>query len=192
MSDRTAFADLALPHLPALYRLARRLTRGSADAEDLVQETYLKALRNFARLRDRTRMKAWLCRIMTNNYLDHYRRRQEAPELVDIGELESFSLYQKIWDEDPLPYSDHLHDDFLAQFTDEDVRSALDNLPDSYRLPVVLAYVEDFSYRELARMLGCPMGTVMSRLHRGRRLLERELWEVARRRGYVQGGKIPT
>lgn len=186
MPDGESFADLAMPHLPALYRLARRLTRGTPDADDLVQETYLRALRHFGRLRDRDRIKPWLCRIMTNCYLDQYRRRQNEPELVDIGDLESFSLYQKIWDEDPLPYSDHLHEDFLAQFTDDDVRAAVDGLPESYRLPVVLAHVEEFSYKELARMLKCPVGTVMSRLHRGRRLLERALWEVARRRGYVR------
>jgi len=97
-----------------------------------------------------------------------------------------FSLYDRIADEDPFPYSDRLHEDFLAQFRDEDVRRALLTLPEAYRVPLVLLYAEGMTYRELAEVLACPVGTVMSRLHRGRKRLERELWECARQRGLVR------
>jgi RNA polymerase sigma-70 factor (ECF subfamily) len=117
--------------------------------------------------------------------------RQRAPErefpVGDLAELDRFSLYDLVWDEDPLPYSDHPHRDFLAQFPDDDVRQALQALPEAYRVPLVLLYVEDLSYRELADVLGCPVGTVMSRLHRGRKILERDLWACAKRRGFVKG-----
>jgi RNA polymerase sigma-70 factor (ECF subfamily) len=106
--------------------------------------------------------------------------------LKDDETLDRFSLYDRIVDEDPFPYSDDLHGDFLAQFHDEDVRRALLALPEAYRLPVVLVYVEDLTYRELADVLECPIGTVMSRLHRGRKALEHELWECAKRRGIIK------
>ena len=104
----------------------------------------------------------------------------------DLQDLDRFSLYDLIWNEDPFPYSDTLHQDFLDQFPDDDVRAALLNLPDVYRVPLILLYVEDLSYRELAETLNCPVGTVMSRLHRARKILERELWECARRRRLVR------
>ena len=104
----------------------------------------------------------------------------------DLEELDRFSLYDLVWDEDPLPYSDNLHGDFLAQFEDEEVRRALLALPEAYRVPLVLLYAEELSYREMAEMLEVPLGTIMSRLHRGRKILERELWEFAKRRGLVR------
>jgi RNA polymerase sigma-70 factor (ECF subfamily) len=107
-------------------------------------------------------------------------------------ELDRFSLYDLIGEEDPFPYSDRLHDDFLARFRDEDVRAALLALPEAYRVPLVLLYTEGLSYKELAEVLGCPPGTVMSRLHRGRKALERELWDCARRRGLVKTWKVSS
>ncbi len=107
----------------------------------------------------------------------------------DPNELDRFSLYDLIADEDPFPYSDHLHDDFLAHFPDEGVRRALMALSAEYRVPLVLMYAEGMSYQELATTLGCPVGTVMSRLHRGRKILERELWECAKQRGLVRSWK---
>jgi RNA polymerase sigma-70 factor (ECF subfamily) len=103
--------------------------------------------------------------------------------------LDRFSLYDLIWEEDPLPYSDQLHEDFLLQFRDEEVRAALLALPEAFRVPLVLLYSEGMTYRELAEVLGCPVGTVMSRLHRGRKILERGLWECARKRGLVKTWK---
>ena len=107
----------------------------------------------------------------------------------DLTELDRFSLYHAIADEDPFPYSDHLHEDFLAHFRDEEVRRALMTLPEEYRVSLVLVYAEGLSYQELASVLGCPIGTVMSRLHRGRKILERELWECAKQRGLVRTWK---
>jgi RNA polymerase sigma-70 factor (ECF subfamily) len=183
----SAFEALTLPQLPALYRLALRLTGRPQDAEDLVQETYVKALRAFPSLRDPARVRPWLTQILTRLVLDRHRVPERELAVGDLAELDRFSLYDLIWDEDPLPYSDRLHRDFLAQFPDDDVRQALLALPEAYRVPLVLLYVEDLSYRELADVLGCPVGTVMSRLHRGRKILERDLWACAKRRGFVKG-----
>jgi RNA polymerase sigma-70 factor (ECF subfamily) len=171
--------------LPALYRFALRLTGCPEDAEDLVQETYIKALRAFSSLRDAGRVRPWLTQILTRLVIDRRRAPERELAVGDLAELDRFSLYDLVWDEDPLPYSDHLHRDFLAQFPDDDVRHALLALPEVYRVPLLLLYVEDLSYRELADVLECPVGTVMSRLHRARKILERTLWECARRRGFV-------
>jgi len=180
------FEAVALPHLRRLYRLAVRLTGTTTDAEDLVQETYMKGLRAFVTLRDPERVGPWLSRILARLVLD--RRRDPAREIAagDLQEADRFSLYDLILDEDPFPYSDQLHEDFLAQFESDEVREALLALPEVYRVPLVLLYTEELSYAELADILGCPVGTVMSRLHRGRKLLERSLWDFARRRGLIR------
>lgn len=183
------FAELTLPHLQALYRFALKLSGDPSAAEDLVQETYLKALKAFPTLRDHARARAWLFQILSRLVTDRHRSEGRAPQVELADDLDRFSLYDLIWEEDPLPYSDRLHDDFLAEFRDEEVRGALAALPDAYRLPLVLLYTEEMSYRELAEVLGCPIGTVMSRLHRGRKILERELWECAKRRGLVRTWK---
>lgn len=180
------FEELALPHLKAVYGLALRLTGDRATAEDLAQETFLKAFKAFAGLRDPGRVRPWLFQILSRLVADLYRGRAEEIPTRDPQELDRFSLYDLIWEEDPFPYSDRVHADFLAAFQDQDVRRALLGLPEAYRLPLVLLYVEDLSYRELSEVLGCPIGTVMSRLHRGRKILERELWECAKRRGLVR------
>jgi RNA polymerase sigma-70 factor (ECF subfamily) len=183
------FEELTLPHLKSLFGLAVRLTGDGSAAEDLVQETYLKALQAFPTLRDPGRVRSWLFQILSRLATD--RQRTEGREVLtgDPRELDRFSLYDSIAEEDPLPYSDRLHEDFLAEFRDEEVRGALLALPEEYRVPLVLVYAEGMSYRELATILGCPMGTVMSRLHRGRKILERELWECAKRRGLVRTWK---
>ena len=183
---RQTFEALALPHLAHLYRLAARLAGHGRDAEDLVHETYVKGLAAFPNLREQASIRGWLSRILARLAID--RHRQQPPEIAvgDLQDLDRFSLYDLIWDEDPFPYSDTLHQDFLDQFPDDDVRAALLNLPDVYRVPLILLYVEDLSYRELAETLNCPVGTVMSRLHRARKILERELWECARRRRLVR------
>ncbi len=188
LQERRRFEEITLPHLNGLYRLAVRLTGNSQNAEDLVQETYLKALRAFSTLRHPERVRAWLFQILSRQVMDQ--RRREAREAVSENEeLDRFSLYDQIWDEDPFPYSERLHEDFLAQFHDEEVRRGLLVVPEVYRLPLLLLYVEEMSYQELAEVLGCPVGTVMSRLHRGRKILERELWECAKRHGLVKEWK---
>ena len=174
VESRRRFEELALPHLTALYRFAVKLTGDSAGAEDLVQETYLKALKAFPNLRDPGRVRPWLFQILSRLATDRHRREGREVAVASDEDPDRFSLYDLIWEEDPLPYSDRLHDDFLARFRDEEVRRALLALPEAYRVPLVLLLTEEMSYRELAEVLGCPVGTVMSRLHRGRKILERE------------------
>ncbi|MGE0454607.1 MAG: sigma-70 family RNA polymerase sigma factor [Vicinamibacteria bacterium] len=187
---RHLFAEATLPHLGSLYRFAAKLTGSATAAEDLVQETYLKALQAFPSLRDAGRARAWLFQILSRLVID--RHRSETREVsTPTEELDRFSLYDVIWEEDPLPYSDHLHDDFLAEFRDEEVRGALMALPEVYRVPLVLLYAEGMTYKELSEVLDCPIGTVMSRLHRGRKTLERELWDCAKRRGLVKTWEKP-
>jgi len=184
--DTHRFEELALPHLNALYRLAFRLTGDTTAAEDLVQETYLKAFQGFNSLRSAESIRPWLFQILSRLSTDRYRSTRREVPLDEAVELDRFSLYDQIADEDPFPYSNRLHDDFLSQFQDDEVRRALAALPEAYRIAVVLVYTEEMSYQELAEVLGCPLGTVMSRLYRGRKALERELWECAKRRGLVK------
>lgn len=192
VESRRRFEELALPHLGALYRFAMKLTGDGFAAEDLVQETYLRALNAFSNLRDPDRVKPWLFQIISRLAIDRHRSARHEIPLPSPEDLDRFSLYDLIWEEDPLPYSDRLHEDVLGQFRDEEVRAALLALPEAYRVALVLLYSEGMSYRELADVLGCPVGTVMSRLHRGRKLLERELWEYAKKRGLVRTWKCES
>jgi len=184
-ADRAGFEDVTLPHLRSVYRLAVRLVGDVTAAEDLTQETYLKAMQAFPSLRDRTRVGPWLFQILSRLVVDRHRGSAHEVPLDESVDLDRFSLYDRIAEEDLFPYSEKLHDDFLAQFQDEDVRRALLSIPEVYRVPLVLVYTEEMSYRELADLLACPLGTVMSRLHRGRKAVERALWECARRRGWI-------
>jgi RNA polymerase sigma-70 factor (ECF subfamily) len=183
---RQRFEALALPHLPHLYRLAVRLKGSAQDAEDLVQDTYIRALRAFPTLRDPARIRGWLSQILSRLVVDQHRAAPRELAVGDLTEIDRFSLYDLIEQEDPFPYSDELHRDFLARFDDAEVRGALLALPEAFRVPLVLLYVEELSYRELAEVVGCPVGTIMSRLHRARKILERELWQCAKRRGIVR------
>ncbi len=190
--DRRRFEELTLPCLPGLFAFALRLTGDAAAAEDLVQETYLKALRAFSSLRDPERARPWLFQILSRLAIDRQRASGREVGGIEPEELDRFSLYDRIADEDPFPYSERLHDEFLSQFHDEEVRKALLALPELYRVPLLLHYAEGLNYRELAQVLECPVGTVMSRLHRGRKILERELWGCAMRRGLVKTWKKPS
>lgn len=189
MEQQRDFEELALPYLRSLYRAAIRLSADPQDAEDLVQDTYIKALQAFPGLREPAKIRPWLWQILSRAATDRFRREPREAYVGDLEDLDGFSLYHKIRDEDPFPYSDRLHQDFLAQFRDEEVNRALLALPEEYRLPLVLFYVEELSYRELAEVLECPMGTVMSRLFRGRKLIERELWEYAKEKGLIRRWK---
>lgn len=186
-SDGTAtFEELTLPHLQAVYRLAVRLAGDVVAAEDLVQETYLKAMQSFGSLRDPRAVRAWLFQILSRLVLDRHRTSSREVLIDESIDLDRFSLYVRVADEDPFPYSARLHEDFLARFQDDDVRRALLSIPEVYRVPLVLLYTEELTYRELAELLSCPVGTIMSRLHRGRKALERALWDCAKRRGWVK------
>lgn len=181
--DRTSLQALARDQLPGLYGLARQLAGNRA--EDLVQETLLRACRAFDQLEDRQAAPKWLRVIMVNAWRDRLRHEGRSPELVSVETSRGFSLYQTLVDEDPLPYSDTLHVDFLGAFSQEDVQLVLGRLPDRYRTPLVLRYVEGFDTGEIAELLDLPCGTVYSHLHRGRQHFERALWEYAEESGLL-------
>lgn len=180
------FRDLAARELPRLYGLARRLV--GDEAEDAVQECLLRAYRSFDSLERAEAGRAWLTRILVNTCADIGRARSRAPDSVPFDEVEDFSLFRRIADEDPFPYSDSLHLDFLHQFGREDVRAVLAGLPELYRVPLVLAYVDGYHAKEVAYSLGVPLGTVLARLHRGRKLFERRLWDYAEVHGLLKEG----
>jgi RNA polymerase sigma-70 factor, ECF subfamily len=182
-SDRR-FRALAEGELPRLYGVARRLV--GDEAEDVVQECLLRAYRGFAQLETERAGREWLTSILVNCCRDHWRRQGRRVEQVDLDEVDEFSLFRKIADEDPFPYSDSVHIDFLHQFGGEDVRAVLASLPELYRLPLVLVHMAGYHVKEVAYMLDVPLGTMLARLHRGRKLFERELWNYAERNGLLK------
>src|SRR5713101_6583831 len=177
-----AFEAEALTFLDALYRTALRMTRSEADAEDLVQETYIKAFRFREQFTPGTNLKAWLFRILTNTFINSYRRRQSQPEFTELEDVDEFSLYKRMSDLRTSSTSGNPETEFLDGLVDTEVKDALTELPEKFR-SVVLLDVEGFSYKEIAEMLDIPIGTVMSRLHRGRKFLQRRLYDLARERG---------
>ena len=168
MADRERFAEQAMTHMAGLYSAALRMTRNPADAEDLVQETYLKAYRSFASYEEGTNLRAWLYRILTNTYINAYRAKQRRPTEADLGEVEDLYLYRRIGALEAATASRSAEDQLMDMFTDDEVKNAMEALPETFRMAVYLADVEDFSYKEIAEILDVPIGTVMSRLHRGR------------------------
>lgn len=160
-----------------MYSLARRLVPDRA--EDLVQECLLKAYRRYDGLRDPQAARAWFTTILVNCARDRHRYEGRQPDETSIDDVEEFSLYRQIAKEDPFPYSDSLHVDFLCRFGPEDVWAVLKSLPDIYRIPLMLVHMEDLATKQVARALGVPLGTLLARLHRGRKLFERQLWDYA-------------
>jgi RNA polymerase sigma-70 factor (ECF subfamily) len=176
------FEAEALRHLDALYRTALRMTRSEADAEDLVQETYIRAFRFREQFTLGTNMKAWLFRILTNTFINTYRRKTAQPEVTDLEGIDEFSLYRRMADDRAASTSPDPEAELLNSVVDTEVTDALEELPEKFRTTVLLD-VEGFSYKEIAEMLAIPIGTVMSRLHRGRKFLQKRLYDLARERG---------
>ena len=174
-----------MEHMPSLYTAALRMTRNPPDAEDLVQETYLKAYRAFGSFTEGTNLKAWLYRILTNTYINSYRAKKRRPEESDIDDLENFYLYRRLGGLEGASAGRSAEDEVLDRFTESDVKEALESLPEQFRIAVLLGDVEGFSYKEIAEILDVPIGTVMSRLHRGRRALQKRLYDFGRARGLV-------
>ena len=184
MAQREEFVEQAMQFASHLYPVALRMTRNRADAEDLVQETYLKAWRSFATFHEGTNLRAWLFRIMTNTFINNYRAKQRRPEEEGLEEVEDLYLYKRLNTFDQSRMSASAEDQMMDLFPDEDIRAALEELPEVFRMPVLLADVEGFSYKEAAEIIGIPTGTIMSRLHRGRKQLRELLAEYARELGY--------
>jgi RNA polymerase sigma-70 factor (ECF subfamily) len=180
---RERFERDVLPLLPSLYGAAMRMTRNPSDAEDLVQDTYLRAYRGFASFKEGTNLKAWLYRILTNSFINTYRKKQREPQIVDGPEdIDEWYLYDRLGGRSVEVSAEN---EVLDQIPDADVKAALESLSENFRLAVLLADVEGFSYKEIAEIMDVPIGTVMSRLHRGRKALEKALWETAKERGLV-------
>ncbi len=183
------FTALVEQYLDGLYGTALRLTRRRDAAEDLVQESFLKAWRAFHTFEAGTNARAWLYRILMNTYIDTYRKAGREPEIVDQEDVEEQYLYSRVQESDELRRQGNPEEIALQRIMDADVEAALTALPEPFRAVVILADLEEFSYKEIAKILGVPLGTVMSRLFRGRRLLQRALWEYAVQTGRVRPGQ---
>src|SRR3990170_1702484 len=180
---RERFEREVLPLLSNLYGAALRLTRNPQDAEDLVQETYLRAYRGFGGFQEGTNLRAWMYRILTNTFINAYRKKQREPVTVQDDDIEDWYLYDRLGGS---TVEASAESEVLEKLPDEDVQRALEALPEGFRMAVLLADVEGFSYKEIAEIMDIPIGTVMSRLHRGRKALQKALWETVRERGLVR------
>lgn len=176
------FNDEILPHLDSLYNFGLRLTSDPFDAEDLVQDTIVKAFRFFGSYEKGSNAKAWLFRILKNSYINGYRKKMKNPQKVDYDDVAVF--YETIRAE--RTESSDLEHNMFRQLMDDDLSRALNNIPEDFRTVVLLCDVEDFTYEEIANMLDVPIGTIRSRLHRGRNLLKGHLTDYASKRGYLQ------
>jgi RNA polymerase sigma-70 factor (ECF subfamily) len=175
------FEREAIPHMDALYNFALRMTSAQSEADDLVQETYLKAFRFFDKFESGTNCKAWLFRILKNSYINRYRKAQKSPELVGYDAVEEY--YYSI--RSPHAERNDLQELLFDRVLDDEVSGAIEALPEDFRTVVILCDIEGFTYEEIAAFANCPVGTVRSRLHRGRKLLRDALLDYASDRGYL-------
>lgn len=175
------FEREAVPHMDILYNYALRMTSDPDDAKDLVQETYLKAYRFWDKYEKGTNIRAWLFRIMKNSYINRYRKETKEPDTVDYNEIQNFYNTIRFESSDP----NDLQEKIFGGLLEDDVARAIELLPEDFRTVVILCDIEGLSYDEIAEFVDCPIGTVRSRLHRGRKILRSKLFEYARKRGYV-------
>ena len=185
MSAKEQFTSDAMQYAPQLFSTALRMTRNRSDAEDLVQETYIKGWRSFHTFQEGTNLRAWLFRIMTNTYINRYNAKKRKGTEVELDDVEELFLYKRLGSIDQSQLSSSAEDQMLDLFTDDEVKNALESLPEDFRIPVLLSDVDGFAYKEIAEMLEIPIGTVMSRLHRGRKAMQKMLYEYARDRGLI-------
>lgn len=185
MTTASAFTADAMQFAPQLFSTALRMTRNRADAEDLVQETFVKAWRSFATFQEGTNLRAWLFRIMTNTFINKYNAQQRRPQETELDEVEELFLFRRLGAFDQSKMTQSAEDQLLEFFTDDEVKNAIEELPEMFRIPVLLSDVDGFAYKEIAEMLDVPIGTVMSRLHRGRKMMQKLLYVYAKERGLV-------
>lgn len=180
---RKTFEAEALPHMDALYRTALRMTKNTNDAEDLVQEAFVKAYRFWDKFELGSNCRAWLFKIMTNIFINDYRSKARTPTPVDVEDIDDNYLYNHLANNG---HEDNPEQQMLAKVLDDDVKKAIEELPDDFRVVVVLSFLEGFSYQEIADIVDLQLGTVKSRLHRGRKLLQKKLIDYAIKNGYVK------
>ncbi len=181
---RKSFEAEALPHMEALYRTALRMTKNQNDAEDLVQEAYVKAYRFWDRFEPGSNCRAWLFKIMTNIFINEYRSKSRSPMAVNVDEIDDNFLYGQLAAGEPEATPEQ---ELFAKVFDDDIKKAIENLPEDFRLVVVLSFLQGFSYQEIAEIMDLQLGTVKSRLHRGRKLLQKALLDYAVKNGYIKG-----
>ena len=191
MAERDLFAEQATQYAPQLFSTALRMTRNRSDAEDLVQETYLKGWRAYGSFQEGTNLRAWLFRIMTNTYINKYNKDKRRPNETELDDVEELYLYRRLGSFDQSKMSASAEDQMMELFTDDEVKNAIEELPETFRLPLLLSDVDGFAYKEIAEMLDIPIGTVMSRLHRGRKAMQKRLYEYAKERGMVNESLLP-
>ncbi len=180
---RKSFEREAMPHMDALYRTALRMTKNESDAEDLVQETMIKAYRFWDKFETGSNCRAWLFKIMTNIFINDYRSKSRAPVAVDVDDIDDNYLYGQLATQSD---DDNPERQLFAKIFDKDVRKAIEELPEDFRLVVILSFLEGFAYQEIAEIADLQLGTVKSRLHRGRKLLQKRLLDYAITNGYVK------
>jgi RNA polymerase sigma-70 factor (ECF subfamily) len=185
---RKRFESEAFIHSDSLYRTALRMTRNADDAADLVQETMVKAYRFWDRYEQGSNARAWLYKIMTNIFINSYRSKSRAPQTVAYEDIDDNFLFGQLAD---LAHEANPEEQFFAKVFDDDVKKAIEELPEDFRMVVILSFLDGFSYQEIADIAGLNIGTVKSRLHRGRKLLQKSLWEYARRNGFLAEESAP-
>ena len=185
MGDRSQFERLIKGQLDSLYRTALRMTKNSDDAEDLVQETCLKAYRYYDRFEEGSNLRAWLFKILTNLFINRYRKESKVPSQVEYDEAEEFQLYGRMIESGAVTMGQSPEKQLFDSMVGADIERAIDDLPEDFRIVVVMAFIEGLSYEEIAAALDVPMGTVKSRLFRGRKLLQKALLERARQAGVI-------
>lgn len=182
-AKRKEFEAEAVPHMDALYRTALRLAKNQSDAEDLVQEAFAKAYRFWDKFETGSNCRAWLFKIMTNIFINQYRSKSRSPLAANIDDIDENYLYGQLAGID---LSENPEQALFSKIFDDDVKKAIENLPDDFRMVAVLSFLEGFSYQEIAAIADLQLGTVKSRLHRGRKILQKQLFDYAVKNGYIK------
>ena len=181
--DHKEFTDLTKPYMKSLKNTAFRLARNEEESEDLLQEALYKAYRGFASYTPNTNFRAWIFKILVNTYLTYYRKKVKQPQKISYGEIEEFYLYQK--SDDKVDYHSNSPEEIIGESFGDEIKETLDKMPYYFKIVVTLYDIEGFSYKEISKMINIPVGTVMSRLNRGRSLLRQKLKRYAREKGYI-------